>query len=89
LLWHLCPRPGVARRRPGFFCLAKRNRGKKRRALQAAGPAELTARLQRSVQTAAGDMKEFHKGEARRLRVQGDHLRKISFSQTLRQFICL
>ena len=28
-------------------------------------PAELTARLQRYVQTAAGDMKDFHKGRAR------------------------
>ena len=46
-------RPVVDRQRPDFFCLAKRNRGKKRRALQAAGPAELTARVQRSVQTAA------------------------------------
>jgi hypothetical protein len=32
----LLQRPGVARQRPDFFCLAKRNRGKKTRALQAA-----------------------------------------------------
>ena len=48
----------------------KKNRGKKRRALQAAGPAELTARLQRFVQTAAGNMKDIHKVGARRLRAR-------------------
>jgi hypothetical protein len=52
--------PLIARRRTDFFCLAKRNRGKKRRALQAAGPAELTALLRRCVQTAAGNMKVIH-----------------------------
>ena len=53
-------RPLIARRRPDFFCLAKRNRGKKRRALQAADPAELTALLRRCVQTAAENMKDIH-----------------------------
>ena len=42
--------------RPLFFCLAKRNGGKKRRALQAACPAKLTALLRRAVQTAAGNL---------------------------------
>ena len=39
-----------------FLCLAKRNGGKKRRALQAACPAKLTSLLRRSVQTAAGNL---------------------------------
>ena len=37
--------------RPHFFCVAKRNEGKKRRALQAACPAELPSLLRRSGQT--------------------------------------
>ena len=37
--------------RPHFFCVAKRNGGKKRRALQAACPAELPSLLRRSGQT--------------------------------------
>ena len=57
-------RPVVDRQRPDFFCLAKRNRGKKRRALQAACPAELTTRLQRSVQTGC----RKNEGLPRRLR---------------------
>ena len=65
LFWSLLrvglQRPLIARRRPDFFCLAKRNRGKKRRALQAAGPAELAARLQRYAQTAAGNLKDTPK----------------------------
>ena len=52
-------REGVGSRpdsRPHFFCIAKRNGGKKRRALQAACPAKLTSLLRRSVQTAAGNL---------------------------------
>ena len=52
-------RPAATR----FLLSCQKKPGKKRRALQAAGPAELTARLQRSVQTAAGKMKDFHEGE--------------------------
>jgi len=65
LFWSLLrvclQRPGVAWQRPDFFCFVKRNRGKKRRRLQRACPAELAARLQRFAQTAAGNMKDTTK----------------------------
>ena len=48
LRWGVGSRPDS---RPHFFCVAKRNGGKKRRALQAACPAELPSLLRRSGQT--------------------------------------
>ena len=54
-----------------FLLSCQKKPGKEKARLAGGCPAELTARLQRSVQTAAGNLKDFHKVEARRLRARG------------------
>ena len=54
-----------------FLLSCQKKPGKEKARLAGGCPAELTALLRRCVQTAAGNMKDFHEVRARRLRAHG------------------
>ena len=64
LLAEAAYRPAATR----FLLSCQKKPGKEKARLADGCPAELTARLQRSVHTAAGNLKDIHKVGARRLR---------------------